>query len=118
LRELRDRLQAGLMSRCAPVVVNGSQQHRLANTLNISFPGCDGDALLVNLDLEGVCCSMGSTCSSGSSEPAPTLVAMGCPPEVYKSALRFSMGVFNSVDDMDAAIDRIAGVVERLRQRT
>lgn len=117
LTSLRDRLQAGLASRCAPIVVNGSQQHRLPNTLNVSFPGCDGDALLVNLDLEGVCCSMGSTCSSGSSEPAPTLVAMGCTPEVYRSALRFSVGSFNTVEEIDVAIERIAGVVQRLRPR-
>jgi cysteine desulfurase len=115
LMQLRNRLQDGLSERCRPVIVNGSSTHRLPNTLNIAFPGCDGDALLVNLDLEGVCCSIGSACSSGSSEPAPVLVAMGCPPEVYKSSLRFSVSILNTTAEIDLAIDKVARVVERLR---
>jgi cysteine desulfurase len=113
--QLRDRLQVGLIERCGPVVVNGCQTRRLPNTLNIAFPGCDGDALLVNLDLEGVCCSIGSACSSGSSEPAPVLVAMGCPPEVYKSSLRFSVTRFNTTEEIDLAVGKVARVVGRLR---
>lgn len=115
LTQLRNRLQAGLSESCRPVVINGSQAQRLPNTLNIAFPGCDGDALLVNLDLEGVCCSIGSACSSGSSEPAPVLVAMGCRPEVYKSSLRFSVSILNTMEEIDLAIDKVARVVARLR---
>jgi cysteine desulfurase len=115
LTELRDRLQSGLETRCAPTVVNGGQAPRLPNTLNIAFPGVDGEALLVALDLAGICCSLGSTCASGSMEPAPILVAMGCPPEVYKSSVRFSLSVENSAEEIDHAIERIAEVVARLR---
>jgi cysteine desulfurase len=115
LTELRDRLEAGLRETCAPVVVNGSREHRLPNTLSMAFPGCDGDALMVALDVEGVCCSLGSTCASGSSEPAPILVAMGCPPEVHKSTLRFSVGRENTAEEIDEAVARIARVVERAR---
>ncbi|MCA9022407.1 MAG: cysteine desulfurase, partial [Planctomycetaceae bacterium] len=61
---LRDQLQAGLLTLCAPAVVNGSQEHRLPNTLNISFPGLDGEALLISLDLAGISCSLGSACAS------------------------------------------------------
>ncbi len=112
---LRDRLEAGLLATCEPAVVNGSREHRLPNTLSIAFPGCDGDALLVALDLEGVCCSLGSTCASGSSEPAPILVAMGCSPEVVRSTLRFSLGRENTEQEIDDAIQRIAAVVNRTR---
>lgn len=112
---LRDRLQRGLKEQCSPTVVHGSQQHRLPNTLSMAFPGCDGDALLVALDLEGICCSLGSTCASGSSEPAPILVAMGCERDVIRSTLRFSVGGDNSLDEMDHAVSVIASCVRRVR---
>ena len=69
------------------------------------------------LDLEGVCCSLGSTCASGSSEPAPILIAMQCPPDVYRSTLRFSVGRDNTEQEIDEAIRRTATVVARLRSR-
>lgn len=112
---LRDQLEHGLRSRCAPVVINGEGAPRLPNTLNISFPGCDGEALLVALDLENVCCSLGSTCASGAAEPAPSLIAMGCPPEVYRSAIRFSIGPENTAAEIDMAIDRITRVITQSR---
>ncbi len=115
LKELRDRLEAGLLDRCPWAVVNGSHDHRLPNTLNIAFPGCDGEAILVSLDLEGIACSLGSTCASGSAEPAPALVAMGVPPEVYKASVRFTVGLWNTLAEMDDAIDRISRVINRLR---
>lgn len=115
LETLRDRLQAGLERECAPVVVNGSQEHRLPNTLNISFPGVDGEALLVALDLAGIACSLGSTCASGSAEPAPILVAMGKDKDVYSSAVRFSVGTPNTLEEMDEAVRRISDVVGRMR---
>jgi cysteine desulfurase len=113
---MRDRLEAAPSRTCAPVVVNGSRERRLPNTLNVSFPKADGEALLVALDLEGIACSLGSTCSSGSTEPAQALVAMGCPPEVCNSAVRFSVGIDNTPDEMEEAIGRITAVVGRLRQ--
>ena len=116
MRALRDRLEAGLTERCSPVVVNGSREHRLPNTLNIAFPGCDGEALLVALDLAKVCCSMGSACASGSSEPAPVLIAMQTPPEVYRASLRFSVGIDNTEEEIDEAVRRVAEVVKQQRQ--
>ncbi len=115
LSELRDRLEAGLFDRCPWAVVNGSREHRLPNTLNIAFPGLDGEAILVNLDLEGIACSLGSTCASGSAEPAPALVAMGAPPEVYKASVRFTVGLENTLEEMDDAAERIGRVIARLR---
>ena len=117
LKELRDRLEAGLLDRCPFAVVNGSREYRLPNTLNIAFPGLDGEAILVNLDLEGIACSLGSTCASGSAEPAPALVAMGAPPEVYKASVRFTVGLENTVAEMDDAAERIGRVIARLREK-
>ncbi|HVW01019.1 MAG TPA: cysteine desulfurase family protein [Planctomycetaceae bacterium] len=115
VRGLRDRLEAGLLERCAPAAINGDRVRRLPNTLNIAFPGLDGEALLVALDLEGIGCSLGSTCASGSAEPAPALVAMNRPPEVIRASVRFSLGIENTEAEIDDAITRIARVVERLR---
>lgn len=117
LRRLRDRLQQQLVEHCSPSVVHGETAERLPNTLSISFPGVEGEAMLVNLDLEGVACSLGSTCASGSAEPAPVLVAMGCPIEVSTSAVRFSISRLNTEEEIDAAAARIQAVVSRLRQR-
>ncbi|MGD9855304.1 MAG: cysteine desulfurase family protein [Planctomycetaceae bacterium] len=118
VHRLRDRLESALSERCPPVVINGSREHRLPNTLNIAFPGVDGDALLVALDLEGICSSLGSACASGSSEPSPILLAMGVPRDVALASLRLSVGIDNTVDEIDMAINRIAATVTRLRQRS
>jgi cysteine desulfurase len=115
LRSLRDRLEAGLRETCPPVILNGSRERRLPNTLNIAFPGVDGEALLVALDLAGIACSLGSTCASGSAEPAPVLLAMNRPREVWHSSVRFSVGIENSAEEIDQAIPTIAGTVRRLR---
>lgn len=112
---LRDQLQAGLERECVPVLVHGEGAARLPNTLNIAFPGLDGEALLVALDLAGVACSLGSTCASGSMEPAPILLAMSCPPELAKSSVRFSLGHENTPEEIDAGIRRIAEIVNRMR---
>lgn len=115
LRNLRDRLEAGLITNCAPTAINGDYERRLPNTLNIAFPGCDADALLVALDLCGICCSHGSACASGSAEPAPILLGMNCPPEIYKSSLRFSVGVQNNQSEIDEAVRLVGTTVARLR---
>ncbi|MFO1092699.1 MAG: cysteine desulfurase family protein [Planctomycetaceae bacterium] len=118
ITELREQLLAGLSAHCAPIVVHGDPRHRLPNTLSVAFPGCDGDALLVALDLEGVCCSLGSTCASGSSEPAPILVAMGIPRDVIRSTLRLTLGIDNSPAEIHSAIQAFARVVPRLRSNS
>ena len=117
LMSLRDRLEAHLIETCSPVVIHGAGAERLPNTLNVAFPGCDGEALLVALDLAGVCCSMGSACASGSSEPAPILLAMGCSRETALSSLRFSLGRGNTTAEIDEAARQIAEVVQRMRRR-
>jgi len=118
LTSLRDRLQVRLSELISPVIVHAAHATRLPNTLNMAFPGIDGEALLVALDLEGICCSLGSTCASGSMEPAPVLLAMGVPIEIAKASVRFSLSVFNTLAEIDDAAQRIASVVNRLRHRT
>lgn len=113
--DLRDRLQKQLEQLAAPAVVNGKDAPRLPNTLNISFPGIDGEALLVALDLDGVCCSLGSACASGSIEPTPILVAMGLSEDVYRSALRITLSCLTTEAEIDEAARRIAEIVKCLR---
>ena len=115
IRNLRDHLETQLKILAAPAVVNGRQAVRLPNTLNISFPGVDGEALLVALDLEGICCSLGSACASGSIEPTPILVAMGLEPDVYRSAVRLTLSCLTTQQEIDEAARRIAEVVKCLR---
>lgn len=117
MQSLRDRLERGLHENCPPVVLNGSREQRLPNTLNVAFPGIDGEALLVALDLEGVCCSLGSTCASGSAEPAPVLLAMNRPRDIWSASVRFSVGIENTPEQIDRAVSVIATVVNRLRPR-
>jgi len=112
---LRDRLETQLLAEAPPAVVNGREADRLPNTLNISFPGVDGEALLVALDLEGVAASLGSACASGSIEPTPILVAMGLPAELYRSALRLTLSCLTTQDEVDEAVRRISQVVKYLR---
>lgn len=117
LSAMRDRLEHLLRESCSPVIVHGHMAERLPNTLNIAFPGCDGEALLVALDLAGICCSMGSACASGSSEPAPILLAMGCSTELARASLRFSLGRDNSMSEIEAAAQTISTTVRRMRDR-
>jgi len=114
-RELRDHLQQLLLEGAAPAVVNGDQENRLSNTLSIAFPGCDADALLIALDLAGVCCSLGSACASGSNEPSPILVAMQLPESQFKSSLRLSVSMFNTMEEIDQAARIIIRTVQGLR---
>jgi len=114
---LRDRLEAALEAQLAPVVVQGKEALRLPNTSCVAFPGVDGEALLVNLDLAGVACSLGSTCASGSAEPAEILLAMGCSPEVARASVRFSLTAMTTETEVEQAIERIVAAVSRLRGR-
>lgn len=118
VRSLRDDLQQRLESDCQPVLVHGRHADRLPNTLSVAFPGLTGEALLVNFDLAGIACSLGSTCASGSAEPAPALLAMGIPPDVCMASVRFSVSCQNTEDEICRAADRICEIVHRMRSAT
>lgn len=112
---LRDELQQRLIEGVSPVVVHGVNAERLPNTLSVAFPGLSGEALMVNLDLEGIACSLGSTCASGSAEPAPALLAMGIDPDICMSSVRFSVSCLNTTEEIGKAAGRICDVVRRMR---
>ncbi len=115
LTQLRDRFEAGLKAGISDVVINGAGAGRLPHTTNAAFPGLDGQMLLMALDLAGVACSVGSACSSGSSELSPTLQAMGLPKPIVASSLRFSLGITTTEAEIDEAVRRIVLVVNELR---
>ena len=114
MRRKRQSFVEALERACAPVVVNGPADGS-PYILNVSFPGCRADLLLMKLDLAGVACSTGSACSSGSLLPSPVLKAMGVPDEVLRSAMRFSFGPQTTDAELDEAARRIAECVRRVR---
>ncbi|HEV2971545.1 MAG TPA: cysteine desulfurase family protein [Pirellulales bacterium] len=115
---LRDRLEQSLLTAWPSAVIHGAAAPRLPNTTCIAFPGLDRQALVMALDLAGVACSTGSACASGSSEPSPTLVAMGLSDELVGSSIRFSLGATTTTEMIDEAIDRISNVLEGFRCRS
>jgi cysteine desulfurase len=107
LQQLRDRFETLIRHGWPSAVVIGRDAPRLPHTSNIAFVGLDRQALFIALDLAGVACSTGSACASGSSEPSPAHLAMGCPPAVFGSALRFSLGVTTTAAEVEQAARRI-----------
>jgi cysteine desulfurase len=116
---LRDRLESMLLARIPNVRVNGdfgvSEGRRVPNTSNLTFAGAGGEALLISLDLEGIACSTGAACSSGSTEPSHVLLAMGLSHDAARSSLRFSLGRQTTAEEIDYAISVVPRVVERIR---
>ncbi len=112
LEPLRERLWHAISQSCPQAVRNGDPTRSLANTLNVSFPGADGESLLMGLDLEGVCVSSGSACMVGSIQPSHVLVAMGVDARTALATIRFSMGHGTKEADVDRAAVAIARVVK------
>jgi cysteine desulfurase len=113
---LRQLFLERLVATAGPLVVNGPADAS-PYVVNVSFPGCAGDILLMNLDLAGVACSTGSACSSGSLLPSPVLQAMGLEPALLRSALRFSFSPRTTKEEIVEASHRITLVVNRLREQ-
>ena len=116
VRELRDRLEAGLRSRIEFMHVNGESAPRLPNTSNIMVDYAEGEGLVISLDLKGVAVSTGSACSSGSLEPSHVLTAIGKTPDEAHGSLRFSLSSMTGQEDVDYVIETLPGIVERLRE--
>jgi cysteine desulfurase len=113
---LRTMLLNGILERVDHVYLNGDAEHRLPNTLNLSFEHVESESLLIGLDFEGIAVSSGSACSSGSTEPSHVLLAMGIEPAVCQSALRISLGRETTEEDIRYTIDVLPGIVQRLRE--
>lgn len=112
---LRDALRNGL-DKIDGAGFNGSREHCLPGTVNYSFQGINGEALLSLLSNEGICCSSGSACSAGSLEPSHVLLALGLSKETAQSALRFSLCEYNTMDEVQTIITKVTEAVNRLRR--
>jgi len=113
---LRDSLEEGLLARVPEARVNGRGAPRTPNTANITFPGIEGEALVIALDLKGLACSTGAACSSGAVEPSHVLTAMGMPPSEARATLRLSLGRHTTPAEIDFALSVVPQAVEKLRE--
>ncbi|MFT4262280.1 MAG: cysteine desulfurase family protein [Nocardioides sp.] len=116
---LRDRLVRGVLEVAPDAILNGaapgSADGRLPGNAHFSFPGCEGDALLMLLDAQGIECSTGSACSAGVPQPSHVLIAMGASDEVARASLRFSLGHSTTPADVDTLVAALGPCVERAR---
>lgn len=115
IKGLRNALRNGL-DKIDGADFNGSREHCLPGTVNYSFRGVNGEALLSLLSNEGICCSSGSACSAGSLEPSHVLLALGLSHETAQSALRFSLCEYNTKDEVQTIITKVTEAVNRLRR--
>jgi len=115
LINLRNRLISGLFERIDYINLNGHPEKRLPNNVNVSIEFVEGEATLVSLDLEGICASTGSACSSESLEPSHVLTAMQVPPEQARCSLRFTLGKWTTQEEIDRVLEVLPEVVRRLR---
>ncbi len=116
LMSLRDYYISQIQEKISDTKVNGHRTKRLPGNANISFKYIDGEALLLNLDMKGICASSGSACTSGSLEPSHVLVAIGLSPEMANGALRVTFGDDNTKEDVDYLVDSLVEIVEKLRK--
>ncbi|SDG37565.1 cysteine desulfurase [Lentzea fradiae] len=115
LTALRDELIASVRSVVPDVILNGDPADRLPGNAHLSFPGCEGDSLLMLLDARGVECSTGSACTAGVAQPSHVLVAMDVDPALARGSLRFSLGHTSTRADVEKLVSVIGPVVERAR---
>jgi cysteine desulfurase len=115
VRDLRDRLEQGLLAAIPDTRANGDPDHRLPNTTNISFKYIEGEGILLLLDRVKVAASSGSACTSGSLEPSHVLRAMGLPFTLTHGSIRFSLSRYNTRDEVDFVIKALPPIIERLR---
>jgi cysteine desulfurase len=113
---LRDDLVARVRAAVPDAVYNGDPADRLPGNAHFSFPGCEGDALLLLLDAQGIACSTGSACSAGVAQPSHVLLALGADDGRARSSLRFTLGHTSTQEDVDALLTALPAVVERARR--
>lgn len=113
---LRQKLKDGLLKAIPGIRINGHETRVLPNTLNVSFPGAEGEAILLYLDLLGVAASTGSACASASLDPSHVLMATGLGPELAHGSIRFSFGKYNTEEEVDYVLENFPPVIQRLRK--
>jgi cysteine desulfurase len=113
---LRDELQRQLLGRIPHAHANASGAPRTPNTTNITFPGIEGEALIIALDLKGLACSTGAACSSGAVEPSHVLTAIGLSAEDARASIRFSLGRHTTQQEISAALEIVPAAVAQLRE--
>jgi len=116
LSSLQDALVTRVRAAVPEAILNGDVEHRLPGNAHFSFPGCEGDALLLLLDAQGIACSTGSACSAGVAQPSHVLIAMGNDTQRARSSLRFTLGHSSSMADVDALVAALPPAVERARR--
>jgi cysteine desulfurase len=115
ISRLRDVLEQGLLARVPDMRVNAAGAPRTPNTSNVTFPGIEGEALLIALDLKGLACSTGAACSSGAVEPSHVLTAIGMPGAEARASIRFSVGRGTTDEELQAALEIVPAAVAQLR---
>lgn len=116
IRNLRDMLHQGLLSSLTHLHLNGHPTQRLPGVLNIGFEYVEGESIILNFDMKGICASTGSACTSGSLEPSHVLTAMGVDPVISQGSVRFSVGRMNTEKDIKYCIKVIPPIIKRLRE--
>jgi len=113
--ELRDRLWKGLSENIEAIYINGTMEHRLPNNLNVRLDGIEGESMILMLDMEGICVSSGSACTTGSLEPSHVLLGLGIPQELAHGSLRVTLGRSTTGEHIDHFIEVFPPIVDRLR---
>ena len=114
--KLRDRLWAGLSTKIDAIYLNGVMEHRLPGNLNFRLDGIEGEAMILMLDMEGICVSSGSACTTGSLDPRHVLLGMGIPADHAHGSLRATLGRSTTAEDIDFFIEVFPPIVDRLRE--
>jgi len=115
LSSLRDKLIEGILERIDHTHLNGHPSRRLPNNVNVSVDFVEGESMILNLDLQGICTSTGSACSSSSLEPSHVLLAMGLSHEQAHGSLRLTLGKWTTVEEIEQVLDVLPGIVAKLR---
>jgi cysteine desulfurase len=114
--ELRDRLWKGLSENIEAIYVNGTMEHRLPNNLNVRLDGIEGESMILMLDMENICVSSGSACTTGSLEPSHVLLGLGIPQELAHGSLRVTLGRSTTAENIDHFVKVFPPIVARLRE--
>jgi cysteine desulfurase len=115
VRALRDKLENTILTTIPNTVRNGAKDDRLPNTANIAFDFVEAEAVLLLLDQLGICCSSGSACTTGSLDPSHVLTAMGLNPMRARGSVRFSLGMYNTAEEVDYVLKHLPGLIKKLR---